>query len=284
MDEGGADPWILDALIELCRGRSMVALTGAGVSTDSGLPDYRGAGSTQVPSVDFDLFISDVSWRRWVWEQNQRTWRTLTDLEPSEGHRALAQLERAGLLAGVATQNVDGLHSRAGSRDVAELHGSALWVDCVDCGTRYPRQWLDEELSALNPWVGFDADPTHVSILAPADESAASASTMEIVDCPACGGILKPGVVFFGEALPEQALSKALALASSSEVLLVVGTSAKVSTAMCVVSAALRAGADLIVINRGPTDLDDHESVTLRIEGGASEYLGDLADSLAPCP
>ncbi len=275
-----ADPAALGDLVDLCRGRRLAALTGAGVSTDSGLPDYRGTGSSGAPTVDIDLFLSDPMWRRWVWEQNQRTWRACEALEPSDGHRALARLERAGLLAGVATQNVDGLHQKAGSRRVAELHGSFRWADCLQCGRRFPRAWLDGELRRENPWLSDDPDPAHVAILARIDDEGARASRLRLVDCPECGGMLKPDVVFFGESLPEEAMAQAFSLADECEVLLVVGTSAKVSTALYVAGQAAGGGADLAVINRGPTDLDDSGALAVRIEGGAGPVLSALADAL----
>jgi len=278
IDEG--DPDLLTRLIELCRGRRLAALTGAGISTDSGLPDYRGTGSSGAPTVDIDLFRSDPMWQRWVWEQNQRTWKACEALAPSAGHVALARLEGAGLLEGVATQNVDGLHQKAGSRHVAELHGSFLWADCTRCGHRFPRQWLDGELRRANPWLTDDPDPAHVAILARIDQAGARASHLRPVACPDCGGVLEPDVVFFGESLPEAALSDAVALVRACDVLLVVGTSAKVSTAVWVAAEAAQHGADLAVINRGPTDLDGSGAVALRVEGGSGPVLSDLADAL----
>lgn len=273
-------PDLLPALVDLCRGKRLAALTGAGISTGSGLPDYRGTGSSGAPTVDIDLFRADPMWQRWVWERNQETWRALEDLPPSAGHVALARLEEAGLLVGVATQNVDGLHQKAGSRRVAELHGSFLWVDCLGCGRRLSRQWLDAELRRANPWLVDDPDPAHVAILARADARAARASRLALVVCPSCGGILKPDVVFFGESLPEDAMSQAFSLADECDVLLVVGTSVKVSTAVWVVQEAIRTRSDLAVVNRGPCDLDGSGAVAVRIDGDAGEVLSGLADAL----
>lgn len=274
------DPRLLDELVEVCRGKRLAALTGAGVSTDAGLPDYRGTGSSGMPTVDIDLFLSDPMWQRWVWQRNQETWRALEDLPPTPAHRALADLEAAGLLSGVATQNVDGLHQRAGSRRVAEMHGSFLLVDCLGCGRTFPRRWLDTELRAANPWIRDDPDPAHVAILAGVDEQGARASRLTLVPCPECGGVLKPDVVFFGESLPEKAMADAMDMASHCEVLLVVGTSAKVSTAMWVALEAARSGAQLVVVNRGPCDLDRLGTLALRIDGGAGDYLPALARAL----
>ncbi len=274
------DPDLLNELVDLCRGRRIASLTGAGISTDAGLPDYRGTGSSGTQTVDIDRFLSDAMWRRWVWQRNQETWKAVEGLPPTPAHRALAHLEAAGLLSGVATQNVDGLHTRAGSERVAEMHGSFLLVDCLDCGRTFPRQWLDTALRAANPWIRDDPDPAHVAILAAVDEAGARASRLVLVPCPVCGGILKPDVVFFGEALPEKAMADAMDMASHCEVLLVVGTSAKVSTAMWVALEAARSGAQLVVVNRGPCDLDRLGAVALRIDGGAGDYLPPLAHAL----
>lgn len=280
MTTAGTDPRVLSELVDLCRGRRLAALTGAGISTDAGLPDYRGTGSSGMPTVDIDLFLSDPMWRRWVWQRNQETWRALETLPPTAGHLALARLEAAGLLEGVATQNVDGLHQKAGSRRVAELHGSFLLVDCLQCGHQFPREWLDAQLREANPWLVDDPDPAHVAILAGVDPAGARASHLTLVDCPDCGGILKPDVVFFGESLPEAAMTEAFAMADACDVLLVVGTSVKVSTAVWVAGQAASSGADLVVINRGPTDLDRDPSVALRVDGGAGDYLEALSGQL----
>lgn len=276
------DPGLLEELVDLCRGRRLTALTGAGISTDAGLPDYRGTGSSGIQTVDIDLFLSDPMWQRWVWQRNQETWKALESLPATPSHSALARLESAGPLDGVATQNVDGLHQRGGSRRVAEMHGSFLLVDCLGCGRTFPREWLDGELRRANPWLRDDPDPAHVAILAGVDPEGARASRLELVSCPECGGILKPDVVFFGEALPERAMADAMDMADACEVMLVVGTSAKVSTAMWVALEAARSGADLVVINRGPCDLDHLGAVALRIDGGAGVYLPPLADELVP--
>lgn len=270
----------LDELVELCAGKRLAALTGAGMSTDSGLPDYRGTGSSGTPTVDIDLFLSDPKWQRWVWERNQVTWRALQDLPATRGHEALARMERAGILHGVATQNVDGLDEKAGIHQLALLHGSFLTVDCMQCAARYPREWLDGELRAANPNLVDDPDPTHVAILAQVDPEGATASAITLVSCPRCGGILKPNVVFFGEMLPSDQMDKGLTFAAQCDVLLVVGTSVKVSTAVWIAHQAISSGADLIVINRGPCDLDHHSAVRLRIDGSASDYLEALADAL----
>jgi len=144
----------------------------------------------------------------------------------------------------------------------------------------YPGEGLDGELRAANPNLVDDPDPTHVAILAQVDPEGATASAITLVPCPQCGGILKPNVVFFGEMLPSDQMDEGLTFAAQCDVLLVVGTSVKVSTAVWIAHQAISSGADLIVINRGPCDLDHHSAVRLRIDGSASDYLEALADAL----
>lgn len=277
MSESGLTSAI-DAVADLMRGRVSVAVTGAGISTDAGLPDYRGQGSTDVPSVDYDQFVSDPVWQRWVWQRNQETWGCASRLAPTPGHLALARLERAGLVNGVATQNIDGLHERAGSAVVHELHGTYKKVRCLDCGAVMSREAVDAQMRRLNPDVVDDPDPRHVAILATATRPEAEASNFVVAPCPRCGGLLKPAVVFFGEMLPQDEMSAAYALARQADVCLIVGTSLAVMTGMYVAIEAINHGADIVVINRGPTAADTYARV--RIDAGASEVLEGVANTL----
>lgn len=270
----------VNELADLMRGKTTAIVAGAGMSTDAGIPDYRGTGSAGGETVDIDLFMSDVKWQRWVWQRNQETWRTVETLEPTPGHKAVAALQRAGLVNGIATQNVDGLDVRAGIERPALLHGSFDTVDCTQCGMRYSRAAVDEWLRKLNPNVGYDLDPAHVAILAKVDEAGANASTFEPAPCPNCGGVIKPSVVFFGELLPQDAMSLAFQYADAADVMLVVGSSLLVATGWWVVQEAMsKPGAKLAVINRGPTQVDPFADV--RIEGGSSEVLMALAEQLS---
>lgn len=268
----------VDALVELMREGPTTIVAGAGMSTDAGLPDYRGTGSSGTPTVDFDLFMSDRKWQRWVWQRNHQTWRAVASLQPTAGHRAVADLERAGHVKLLATQNVDGLDARAGVQSLALLHGSFEEVQCVGCAARFPRPLVHEWMAALNPLVEEDPDPAHVAVLAQVDEDAAAACTFEPAPCPQCGGILKPAVVFFGEALPAAAMERALTAAASSSLILVVGTSLVVGTGLWIVTEGVNAGAKLAVINRGPTQVDNWAD--WRSEEGASEVLSELAHRL----
>ncbi|MFY9262374.1 MAG: NAD-dependent deacetylase [Actinomycetaceae bacterium] len=262
-------------IAELMRGKKTLAITGAGISTDSGLPDYRGTGGSEIPTVDFDMFMSDEMWQRWVWQRNHETWRQFEQIKPSPGHRALVKLEDAGLVTGIATQNIDGLHVTAGSRKVWELHGSFRLARCVQCGQAISREAYGRQLDKLNPgWPQHDHD---VAILATVDREAAAASTFQPAPCEQCGGIMKPDVVMFGESLPP-CMNDAMNAAGQAEVGLVVGSSLLVSTGAWVTRQAWARGATLIIINRGPTALDD--LADYRSDAGASEVLTELAKLL----
>ena len=264
-----------EELARAMRGRRTLAITGAGVSTDSGLPDYRGQGTTEKPSITYDMFVADPMWQRWVWQRNHETWRQFEALKPSGAHVAIARLEEAGAVTGVATQNIDGLHTKAGSRSVWELHGSFARVHCLDCGARFPRGEYAADLEALNPgWPQYDRDP---AVLATADRAEAEASTFRMAPCPVCGGLVKPDVVFFGESLPTS-MGDAMGAARDCEVALVAGSSLVVSTGMWIVRQAYAAGATLAIINYGPTAADPLADI--RIDAGVSPTLSALADLL----
>ncbi|MDP9806559.1 NAD-dependent SIR2 family protein deacetylase [Trueperella bonasi] len=264
------------ALAELMDGRKTLAITGAGISTDSGLPDYRGKGSTEKPSIEYDMFVADPVWQRWVWQRNHETWRVFESLEPSGGHIALARFESAGLISGVATQNIDGLHTKAGSHKVWELHGSFARVRCLDCDRVIAREEYAVDLDELNPgWPQYDRDP---AVLATADRPEAEASNFRVAPCSECGGLMKPAVVFFGEGLPSQDMEAAMEAASEADVALVVGSSLVVNTGMWITRQAWGTGSPLAIINHGPTAADG--IVDLRIDAGASETLTALADLL----
>lgn len=269
----------VDALADMMRGHTTAIIAGAGMSTDAGIPDYRGTGSSGGQTVDFDLFMSDPKWQRWVWQRNQETWKTVAGLSPTRAHLAVAALQKAGYVNGIATQNVDGLDARAGIDRPALLHGTFDTADCVMCGANYPRNEVDQWLRKLNPDVVDDPDPAHVAILANVDEAGANASTFKVAPCPKCGGPLKPSVVFFGEMLPADAMDLAFQYAREADVLLVVGSSMIVGTGVWVAQEGLRnPGTKLVVINRGPTQVDAYAD--LRIEGGASQILTAVAEKL----
>ncbi|SPT53697.1 NAD-dependent deacetylase [Actinomyces bovis] len=265
------------ALAALMAGARTLAVTGAGISTDAGIPDYRGLGTTPVSPVDYSQFVSDPLWYRWVWARNHATWRLLESLSPTPGHAALARLEEAGLVTGVATQNVDRLHSRAGQATVWELHGAYDRVVCLECAAVTSRSALDKRLYAANPHYPRESDPRRVEITPEANRTAATACDFQVVYCQDCGGPLKPDIVFFGEGLPP-AMDLAMEAAGNCDVVLVAGTSLTVLTGLWIVRQAVAKGARLAVVNRGATAVDG--AADLRVEGGTSQVLAATAELL----
>jgi NAD-dependent deacetylase len=240
-------------LAELIRARQpCVVLTGAGVSTESGIPDFRSPTGLWA-QVDPMEYGSIEAFRRdpvKVWSFYKPRVAMLTEAEPNPGHLALAELEQLSFVQAVVTQNIDLLHERAGSRDVIEVHGSIRTSTCPGCGERYPLERVLELLA------GSDA---------PA--------------CPSCGGILKPDVVFFGELLPPAAIDRAFELARGARLLLVVGSALEVYPVAGLPLETTGAGGELAIVNRGPTAFDDQAS--LRIDGSAGEVLPAVVAALS---
>ncbi|MDX6407515.1 MAG: NAD-dependent deacetylase [Gaiellaceae bacterium] len=232
--------------------RPCVVLTGAGISTESGIPDFRSPGGIWARYDPMEYATIDAFRRDplKVWEFYALRLEMLTTAEPNAGHRALAELERRRIVTAVVTQNIDGLHERAGSRDVVEVHGSIRTASCLECGERVP---LDQVIAALRE--------------GPAPR------------CPRCGAVLKPDVVMFGELLPAAAIDRATELARGTGLLLVIGSSLEVHPAAGLPSETVSAGGALAIVNRGPTPFDHLASV--RIDGGAGETLSALAEALA---
>jgi NAD-dependent deacetylase len=226
-------------------------LTGAGISTESGIPAFRSAGGIWERFDPFEV-ASIEAWRRdpaRVWEFYALRLDVLGEAQPNAGHRALAELEAAGLVEAVVTQNVDGLHQAAGSRDVVEVHGSIRSAVCLACGGREPA----ERVAELLPVPACPA-------------------------CPACGAVLKPDVVMFGEVLPEAAIDRATELARRARLLLVVGSTLEVWPVAGLPAETLAAGGELAIVNRGPTAYDARAAV--RIDGGAGEVLSGVEEEL----
>jgi NAD-dependent deacetylase len=242
----------VDALAELLRSsQPCVVFTGAGISTESGIPDFRSptglwARFDPLEYGTIDAFRADP---RKVWRFYAPRFRVLTDAQPNDGHRAIVELERRGLVAAVVTQNIDTLHERAGSREVVEVHGSIRTSSCPRCGARY----------------------TLAEVLPLVDEH-------EATPCRACGAILKPDVVMFGELLPEAAIDRAFALAEEAALLLVVGSTLEVYPVAGLPELTLDHGGRLAIVNRGPTPYDAHADV--RIDGAAGETLRALVDAV----
>ncbi|TFD33342.1 Sir2 family NAD-dependent protein deacetylase [Cryobacterium cryoconiti] len=266
----------LDAVAELLRGRHTAVLTGAGLSTDSGIPDYRGKGAPVRTPMNFQTFISDERARKRYWAGSHVGWHRFRAAEPNLGHRSLARLEHRGLISGVITQNVDGLHTRAGSRHVVDLHGSLDLVLCLDCGQAFGRDSVAARLEAANPAL---ATTDAVRTAPDGDAEVSDIDGFTIPDCSVCGGMLKPNVVFFGELVPTVKFTEATALVSGAEALIIAGSSLFVNSGIRLLEQARRRKLPIVVINLGETKGDGRAMI--KLEAGTSESLAGLADRLA---
>ncbi|HSC47770.1 MAG TPA: NAD-dependent protein deacetylase [Gammaproteobacteria bacterium] len=268
-----------DRLAAWFEGRArVVALTGAGCSTESGIPDYRdeqGAWKRK-PPVQLRDFVTSEPARRRYWARALLGWRRFAGAGPNGAHRALAALEAGGRLVHLITQNVDGLHQRAGNRHVTDLHGRLDEVECLCCGARLPRAAFQSELEDRNPqWQRWSAG------MAPdgdADLEGVDFSAFRIPDCAVCGGLLKPAVVFFGEAIPAERSRQALAMVETADALLVAGSSLMVWSGFRLVRAAAEKGLPVAAVNRGRTRAD--HLLQLKIEGACADTLSQTASRL----
>jgi NAD-dependent SIR2 family protein deacetylase len=260
---------------DLLRGRTWVALTGAGISTDSGIPDYRGPTSVKATPMQFSEFTGSADARRRYWARSYQGWRRIGQARPNAGHRTLAGLERPGGLTGIVTQNVDGLHQAAGARSVINLHGDIATVVCLDCGAKTSRRETQRRLAALNPDVLPPDRLEHAELRPDGDAVVESWSDFVLADCTGCGGRLKPDVVFFGESVPKDRVEQAYAYVDAAEVLVVLGSSLTVMSGLRFVRHSARAGRPVVIITRGSTRGDD--LATVKLEAGCSETLAVLA-------
>lgn len=266
-------------LVALLAGRRIAVLTGAGISTDSGIPDYRGPDSPPSNPMTIRQFTSDPLFRQRYWARNHVGWRHMDDTLPNAGHRALAALERAAVVTGVITQNVDLLHTKAGSRHVVNLHGTYARVICLGCGYTMSRAALAEQLEALNPGFIERAEAVGGLAVAPdADAVVGDTTSFRYLDCPRCGGMLKPDIVYFGESVAKDVVAEAYSLVDHADALLVAGSSLKVFSGYRFVRHAAAAGMPVAIINRGATRGDDLAAV--KLNGGCSELLTLLATEL----
>jgi NAD-dependent SIR2 family protein deacetylase len=266
-------------LVALLAGRRVAVLTGAGMSTDSGIPDYRGPDSPPSNPMTIRQFTSDPTFRQRYWARNHVGWRHMAATRPNAGHRALAALERTGVVTGVITQNVDLLHTKAGSRAVIDLHGTYARVVCLDCGHTMSRAALAELLEAANPGFLERAEAVGGIAVAPdADAIIGDTDSFRIVDCPVCGGMLKPDIVYFGESVPKPRVEQAFAMVDDADVLLVAGSSLTVFSGYRFVRHAAARAKPVAIINRGPTRGDD--LATVKLDSGCSPMLVLLADEL----
>jgi NAD+-dependent protein deacetylase sirtuin 4 len=274
------------ALVELLRGRRVAALAGAGCSTESGIPDYRGPDSAtrRRPPIQYLEFTRHEAARARYWARSAVGWPRVAQAVPNPAHLALAQLEQARLLAGVITQNVDGLHGKAGSRRVVELHGSLSRVCCLACGARFPRERYQAELLAANPAWARHLQAVRSSGVAPAPDGDAGVPDdllhgFRVPPCASCGGLCKPDVVFFGENVPPARVEAACDVFESADVLLVVGSSLTVFSGRRFVYKARDARLPVAIVNIGPTRCDDLASV--KVDGRLGDLLPRLAQALS---
>lgn len=265
----------LGRAVEALAGRRVAVLTGAGVSTDSGIPDYRGKGAPRRTPMTAQTFLSDEAARRRYWVGSHLGWQAFSAASPNAGHAALASLERDGVVSGIITQNVDGLHLRAGSHRVVELHGTMRRVFCTHCGQVFDRRDIAVRLEQDNPWITV---PDNVRLGPDGDVLPESAEGFVIPDCSVCGGMLKPDVVFFGEFIPAEKFREAEELLHGSDALLIAGSSLVVNSGIRFVERARRRRMPVVIVNRGETRADAR--VDVKIDAGTTEVLTELARAL----
>jgi NAD+-dependent protein deacetylase sirtuin 4 len=271
----------IPALAALARGRSVVALTGAGLSTESGIPDYRSPESLARArrSIHGPEYVRSDAVRRRYWARSALGWERMRGAEPNTGHHALAALEQGGVVAQVITQNVDRLHRKAGSRNVIELHGALAEVGCLACGAVEDRDALQRRILAENPAWGSREGAT-----APDGDADLSSDEVErfiVPRCLRCGGVIKPRVVFFGENVPRPVVDEAFAATDAAGLLLVVGSSLAVYSGYRFLRRAVERKIPIAIVNRGP--VRGEESATLKVEGSTGATLSALAFELAEC-
>lgn len=272
---GGTDPGpVADAL----GAGGVLVLSGAGISTESGIPDYRGEGGSlsRHSPMTYQDFTADAQARRRYWARSHLGWRTFGRARPNAGHRTVAAFGRHGLLSGVITQNVDGLHQAAGSEDVVELHGSLDRVVCLSCGAFSPRRELARRLAEAN--ADFAPVAAGLNPDGDADLTDEQVGDFRVMPCALCGGILKPDVVFFGEAVPPGSVEHCRRLVREAASLLVLGSSLTVMSGLRFVRQADQAGKPVLIVNQGPTRGDRHAATRIALPLGAA--LTTVADRL----
>ena len=252
-------------LPDVLAGRRWLVLTGAGVSTDSGIPDYRGPGSVARSPMTYQEFLGSESNRRRYWARAHVGWSRMSGAQPNATHRWLA--ERQDELAGLITQNVDTLHERAGHHDVIDLHGRIDRVRCLDCGSGSERTAVHQRLDVLNP--GWSAQ--EATVLPDGDVALEATEGFVLAECERCAGRLKPDVVFFGESVPKDVVGHCFSLVDDAEALLVLGSSLQVMSGLRFVRRAAKRAIPIVIVNRGATRGDD--LATVKIDDGVAETL-----------
>lgn len=266
----------LEQALDVLAGRTIAVLTGAGVSTDSGIPDYRGEGAPVRQPMTIEHFLRDEHARKRYWAGSQLGWRRFDGAAPNEGHLALAAMEADGIVDGVVTQNVDGLHLKAGSQHVVDLHGSMDRVRCLTCGQTFARVGIAERITEANPWL--ETEPDAIRLRPDGDVEVQHVEDFVVPACSICGGILKPEVVFFGEVVPKKKFAEGAALVGGADALLIAGSSLVVNSGIRLLQVALRRKLPVVIVNRGETRAD--QRATVKIDGGTSETLVAMRERL----
>jgi NAD-dependent SIR2 family protein deacetylase len=259
---------VLAPLVDLVRGGDIMVLSGAGLSTESGIPDYRGPNGALRKSLPmtYQTFTSDPAARQRYWARSQLGWRVIARAEPNDGHRGVAALQARGALSGVVTQNVDGLHQASGADGVVELHGNLERVVCLGCFERTSRAELDERLHDANP--GWEAVATSVNPDGDVTLDEESVAAFRLVACRGCDGVLKPDVVFFGENVPPAKVAHCYELVARSRAVLVLGSSLAVMSGLRFVKRAASLGVPVAIVNQGWTRGDEHATWKLELPLG----------------
>jgi len=262
----------VEELSALVRAGGVVVLSGAGLSTESGIPDYRGetGRARRATPMTYQAFTGSPEARQRYWARSHLGWRHIARAQPNDGHRAVAQLQDGGVVSGVVTQNVDGLHSAAGARDVVELHGVLDRVVCLRCGELTSRESLEQRLTEAN--AAFEQ--REVLLKPDGDADLEDVGDFVVVDCVVCGGVLKPDVVFFGETVPRHRVDLGFALVDRARCLLVLGSSLQVMSGYRFVLHAAKSGIPVAIVNQGPTRGD--AQATVKLDAPLGEVLPRL--------
>ncbi len=276
-------PAAIELAAELGRRARWFVLTGAGVSTDSGIPAYRDAlGAWQhKPPIQYADFVGSEAVRQRYWARSFVGYERIERARPNGAHLALARLQSLGLAPTIVTQNVDGLHQKAGSSSVIDLHGRLAQVECLACGSSSPRAALQARLSRDNP----ELESAVASAITPdgdADVDVETCRRLRVPDCSSCGGILKPAVVFFGESVPAQRTASGYDALDAADAVLVVGSSLQVFSGHRFVRRAAANGKPIVVVNRGVTRADT--VAHLKLDGSCASLLEGALAVIAPCP
>jgi len=261
----------LTAAAEIVGRGGVVALSGAGLSTESGIPDYRGPGgaySRNHTPITYQLFRDNPRGRHRYWARSYIGWPLMRDKQPNAGHLSIAALEGSGLVAGVITQNVDSLHHKAGSSTVIDLHGRLDTVMCMACGLRGSRDALHTRIASVN--AGWEGSVTRINPDGDVEIADSAVESFVMVDCTSCGGPLKPDVVYFGESVPPTRVTDSYAMVDSASSLLVLGSSLHVYSGRRFVTHAHKLGIPIIIVNQGETKADELANVRLNASLGST--------------